>query len=222
MSIMAAATLTATSVGITARVLADLGHLRTQEGQIILGAALIDDVLGLLLLTIIEGFSRGRARLRGHGDRRHAGRALGFLLAATIAGRWLVPVLFRLTDAHRAAGHGHGLRGGDRASMAWLADRCGSAMIIGAFAAGLMLVAAPAGPRDRAGDHGARPFLRPDLLRLGRGIGRPDRPESARSREPAGTRHGRRPDRGRHRRQARWPAMRRSGSGETRRSSAWA
>ena len=49
------ATLTATSVGITARVLKDLGASRTQEARIILGAAVIDDVLGLIILGVVSG-----------------------------------------------------------------------------------------------------------------------------------------------------------------------
>ena len=49
------ATLCATSVGITARVLADLGRTRSVEGRVILGAAVIDDVLGLMVLAVISG-----------------------------------------------------------------------------------------------------------------------------------------------------------------------
>ncbi len=49
------ATLTATSVGITARVLSDMGRLRYRESKIILGAAVIDDVLGLVILSIVTG-----------------------------------------------------------------------------------------------------------------------------------------------------------------------
>ena len=49
------ATLTATSVGITARVLADLGRVTTNEAKIILGAAVIDDVLGLMVLATVGG-----------------------------------------------------------------------------------------------------------------------------------------------------------------------
>ena len=59
-SIMAGATLTATSVGITARVLSDLGRLRDPEGQIILGAAVIDDILGLMILTVVAGLAEGQ------------------------------------------------------------------------------------------------------------------------------------------------------------------
>ena len=59
-AVMAGAALTATSVGITARVLADLGRLQDVEGQIILGAAILDDVLGLVILTTVAGLTRGR------------------------------------------------------------------------------------------------------------------------------------------------------------------
>ncbi|MGH7645678.1 MAG: cation:proton antiporter, partial [Gemmatimonadales bacterium] len=49
------ATLTATSVGITARVLSDLGKSRSREARVILGAAVVDDVLGLVILAIVGG-----------------------------------------------------------------------------------------------------------------------------------------------------------------------
>ena len=54
-SVFLGAALTATSVGITARVLKDLGRIASPEGQIILGAAVIDDVLGLLILAVVSG-----------------------------------------------------------------------------------------------------------------------------------------------------------------------
>ncbi len=55
------ATLTATSVGITARVLKDLGESASVEARIILGAAVIDDVLGLVILAIVSGLAAGAA-----------------------------------------------------------------------------------------------------------------------------------------------------------------
>src|SRR5262249_54870243 len=58
-AVTAGATLTATSVGITARVLGDLGRLHDEEGQVILGAAVLDDILGLVVLTVVAGLSRG-------------------------------------------------------------------------------------------------------------------------------------------------------------------
>lgn len=141
-SIMAAATLTATSVGITARVLSDMGHLRSTEGQIILGAALIDDVLGLLLLTIVEGVSQGHevtaAMVLGASV-----RAFGFLMSATLVGRWLVPRLFRSLERIELPGTNTAVALILAFSMAWLADRCGSAMILGAFAGGLLVAGMP-------------------------------------------------------------------------------
>ena len=107
-SIVAGATLTATSVGITARVLSDLGRLHDPEGQIILGAAVIDDILGLLILT-----RRGRADRRPRslvaGDRpddRERPRLSGG--GARWSATHVVPVLFRWAAPDRAAGHGDG------------------------------------------------------------------------------------------------------------------
>ena len=59
-AIVAGASMTATSVGITARVLSDLGRLQEPESQIILGAAVIDDVIGLVILTVVSGLARGK------------------------------------------------------------------------------------------------------------------------------------------------------------------
>lgn len=137
-SIMAAATLTATSVGITARVLSDLGYLRSVEGQIILGAALIDDVLGLLLLTIIEGLSEGHAISVGLVLGSSA-RAFGFLIAAAAASAWGAPVLSRLTARVESPGTLTVFAVILALALSWLAEWSGSAMIIGAFSAGLIL-----------------------------------------------------------------------------------
>jgi len=58
-AIVAGASLTATSVGITARVLSDLGRMQEPESQIILGAAVIDDIIGLIILTVVSGLAQG-------------------------------------------------------------------------------------------------------------------------------------------------------------------
>src|SRR6476659_794058 len=60
-SIVAGAALTATSIGISARTLSDLGQLKTVEGQIVLGAAVIDDVIGLVILSVVAGIVGGAA-----------------------------------------------------------------------------------------------------------------------------------------------------------------
>ena len=93
-SIVAAATLTATSVGITARVLSDLGRLHEPKGQIILGAAVMDDVLGLLILGVVAELAEGR-EVSWLGILRTTASALGFLVAALVVGRHVVPILFR-------------------------------------------------------------------------------------------------------------------------------
>jgi Kef-type K+ transport system membrane component KefB len=75
-AIVCGAALTATSVGITARVLSDLGQLRSPEGQIILGAAVIDDVVGLVILTVVAGLAQGES-VTAWGVARIAGVASG-------------------------------------------------------------------------------------------------------------------------------------------------
>ncbi len=60
-AIMVGATLTATSIGITARTLSDLNQLETPESQIILGAAVIDDIVGLGILALMQGISVAKA-----------------------------------------------------------------------------------------------------------------------------------------------------------------
>jgi Kef-type K+ transport system membrane component KefB len=141
-SIMAGATLTATSVGITARVLADLGRLREPEGQIILGAAVIDDILGLMILTVVVGLADGKA-VSPLGILRTTGSAIGFLVATIAVGKLVVPLLFRWTSQIELPGTATAMALMTAFGLAWLAERCGSELIIGAFAAGLLVVSAP-------------------------------------------------------------------------------
>jgi Kef-type K+ transport system membrane component KefB len=136
------ATLAATSVGITARVLGDLGRAASVEGRIILGAAVIDDVLGLVVLAVITGLieaaNAGRA-FDAMGLAAIIGKALGFLITAVIVGRWLSSVTFRF--AARLPGEGLLLSFGVAFCffVAFLAGKAGLAPIVGAFAAGLVL-----------------------------------------------------------------------------------
>jgi len=141
-AIMAGATLTATSVGITARVLADLGRLREVEGQIILGAAVLDDILGLIILTVVTGIARGDSVTVLH-VATTAGIAFGFLGAVILAGAWLMPWITRATATTDLPGTPTILALIMAFGLAWLADRAGSAMILGAFAAGLLLASSP-------------------------------------------------------------------------------
>ena len=96
-AIFIGATLTATSVGITARVLSDLGQMSTPEARIIIGAAVIDDVLGLVILSVVSGVAAG-ASFSAVGILRTLAVAVGFLVVAVLLGRFLVPRLFDRID----------------------------------------------------------------------------------------------------------------------------
>lgn len=136
------ATLTATSVGITARVLKDLEKSQTPEARIVLGAAVIDDVLGLVILAVVTGIiaaaDRG-AELAMSEVAITLVKAVGFLVGSLVLGVWLSPRLFHLASRLKARmvllAFGLGFCFG----LAWLADFIGLAPIVGAFAAGLIL-----------------------------------------------------------------------------------
>lgn len=137
------ATLCATSVGITARVLQDLKRESTQAGQIILGAAVIDDVLGLVILALVEGVINAAG---GNGG-QFSGmdmvwiivKAGGFLAAALVFGQMASRHHLRFANYLR----GRGLLVVAAIAfcfvMAWIASVMGLAPIVGAFAAGLLL-----------------------------------------------------------------------------------
>ncbi|WP_254509332.1 cation:proton antiporter [Anatilimnocola floriformis] len=137
-SIFTGAALTATSVGITARVLSDLGRLQDPEGQVILGAAIIDDVIGLVILAVVSGVASGPG-FSPLLAAKTAGIAFGFLAVTLLVGRWLVPLVAKLLAKVTLPGTPTILAIIIALGLAWLADRAGSALIIGAFAAGLLL-----------------------------------------------------------------------------------
>jgi Na+:H+ antiporter len=136
------AMLAATSVGITARVLKDADALRSDFARIILGAAAIDDVLGLLVLAVVSGIIRAAAT----GEAISAGamtlivfKAFVFLAGALFVGSFLSPRLFRGALALRTRGVVLALSLGLCFALAYLSLRAGLAPIVGAFAAGLVL-----------------------------------------------------------------------------------
>jgi Kef-type K+ transport system membrane component KefB len=137
-AIFIGATLTATSVGITARVLSDLDRMSTPEARIIIGAAVIDDVLGLVILSVVTGVAAG-ASVSFLGISRTLLVAVGFLVVAVVVGRFVAPRLFDVIVRMRVryvlvvASIAFAL------AVAALAGLAGSALIIGAFAAGLIL-----------------------------------------------------------------------------------
>jgi Kef-type K+ transport system membrane component KefB len=136
------ATLCATSVGITARVLKDLGESQSDEARIILGAAVIDDILGLVILAVVTGIitaADSGTPLSYGGIGLMLSKTVAFLVGAIALGVYLSPILLRY--ASRIAGNG-GLLAYGLAScfvLSWGAHAIGLAPIVGAFAAGLVL-----------------------------------------------------------------------------------
>ena len=136
------ATLAATSVGITARVLGDLKRMDSSEGRIILGAAVIDDVLGLIVLAAMTGII---AAVNSGGQFQTmdlviiCAKAVGFLAAAIVVGRWVSKVAFRFASRLRGQGLLLSFALAFCFLLAVLAQAAGLAPIVGAFAAGLVL-----------------------------------------------------------------------------------
>ena len=137
-AIFVGATLTATSVGITARVLSDLGRMASPEARIIIGAAVIDDVLGLVILSVVSGMAAGVA-ISVLGILRTLAVAVGFLVVAVLVGRYLVPKLFDVVVRMRVRFVLLVFAIAFALALAGVASLAGSALIIGSFAAGLIL-----------------------------------------------------------------------------------
>jgi Kef-type K+ transport system membrane component KefB len=103
-AIFAGAALTATSIGITAKVLSELGRLNTREGQIIVGAAILDDILGIIVLAVVTALAKtGEVRLDTIGILIAA--AATFLVGAILLGRLLSPFLVQLMDRLKTRGN---------------------------------------------------------------------------------------------------------------------
>lgn len=134
------ATMCATSVGITASVLQDVGALGTEEARVILGAAVIDDVLGLIVLAIVSAVA-----MTGGGMpdvwtlARIAGTAIAFVVGALVIGLWAFRRVYRVAAVLRGP---HVLGAVSVAACLFLAGTsaaAGLAAIVGAYAAGLLL-----------------------------------------------------------------------------------
>jgi Kef-type K+ transport system membrane component KefB len=151
-SIVAGAALTATSVGITARVLRDLGQLQAPESQIILGAAVIDDVLGLVILAVVGRLAAG-AQISVLGVSAITAAAFGFLAAALVLGWFLVGPLAGWFGRLNLPGSATTLAVMLAFGLAWLAaEVAGPAMmILGAFVAGVLFKRTPEAREIHAG-----------------------------------------------------------------------
>lgn len=136
------AVLSATSVGITARVFKDLGRIDSGTGRVVLGAAVIDDVLGLIVLAVVSGIVEGArtgTSLDAWAIALLVAKSFGFLGLAVALGPWVSRHLYRLAGVLRVR---HVLLAASLAfcfAVSWLAQLVELAPIVGAFAAGLVL-----------------------------------------------------------------------------------
>ncbi len=133
------ASLVATSVGITASVFRSLGISKTRAAQTVLGAAVIDDVLGLIVLAVVSALASG-GEATPTMVATMAIKSFGFLAIAIIAGRLLAGPISQLFSY---VSNGVGMKLSVALALAltvgYLAELFGLEAIIGAFAAGLVL-----------------------------------------------------------------------------------
>ena len=156
--------LCATSVGITARVFKDLGRVQTQEARIVLGAAVIDDVLGLLVLAAVAAMvtaaDQGKT-LSGAVIGVTVVKAVAFVALAIALGKQLSPRLFSSAARLRASGVLVAVGLAFCFVLSWLADLVGLASIVGAFAAGLVLEEAHSGAFTVRGERALDQLVEP-------------------------------------------------------------
>lgn len=130
---------TSTSVGISARVFRDLGQLKSKNAQLVLGAAVMDDIIGLIILAVLSAMVTS-----GNVDLVQTGviflKAFGFLIGSIVLGQLLAPQLGKmLARIHNGTGMKLTLALSFGLIFAYLAQQIELAPIIGAFAAGLVL-----------------------------------------------------------------------------------
>lgn len=137
-SLFVGGTLTATSIGVTVRILRDLGRFNSDEGQTVLGAAVVDDILGVLLLAVLFEFSQTGAIAMGNLLRLVAFIALFFVLAPIFA-TFMSRIVYRLSQTTEIPG----LITTSIVSLVLgfgaLAHVIGAPELLGGFAAGLAL-----------------------------------------------------------------------------------
>lgn len=165
------ATLCATSVGITARVLKDVGKVKSREGKIILGAAVIDDIMGLVVLSVVTGLI-GAAN-SGSSDGVSSmtvflvvAKAFGFIAGALIIGSLIMPRIFKIGLRVKATGVLLTIALAICFLLAFLAEKIGLAAIVGAFAAGLIMDSLQYKDYMDRGEHGLDELVRPIAIFL--------------------------------------------------------
>lgn len=131
-------TLTATSIGVTIRILRDVNRQNSPEGQIVLGAAVIDDILGVLLLAVLYNFSQ-----TGDVSVANLGKLAVFIGAFFVVAPLAAKVISYLIGHYHRVTQIPGLVATSIVSLvmvfAWLANAVGAPELLGGFAAGLAL-----------------------------------------------------------------------------------
>lgn len=137
-SLFIGGTLTATSIGITVRVLTDLKRQSSKEGQIVLGAAVLDDVMGVVLLALLYEFSIG-----GGVSFINTGKVLVFITAFFVLAPVAAKLMSMIIKRFDVTSEIPGLIPTTIVSLvlffAWLAHSIGAPELLGGFAAGLAL-----------------------------------------------------------------------------------
>jgi Kef-type K+ transport system membrane component KefB len=137
-AIGAGAVITATSLGLTARVLADLNRLEERESAIILAAALFSIILGLVLLGVVAGLAAGKDVTLGQVVFR-SGVTYAFLLALLLPGAYVIPWLFTQASRLEIPGLLTALAAITALGLAWVAVQAGSVSTMGALLAGILI-----------------------------------------------------------------------------------
>jgi Kef-type K+ transport system membrane component KefB len=137
-SLFVGGTLVATSIGITVRVLVDLKKHQTKTAKVVLGAAVLDDIVGVVILAILYDFA-----VKGQINLFNAAKVLGFittfLIIAPVIAKLLMPVIARLSSASKTKGMIPTLIISLILSMAVISHKIGAPEILGSFAAGVAL-----------------------------------------------------------------------------------
>jgi Kef-type K+ transport system membrane component KefB len=151
-SLFVGGTLVATSIGITVRVLVDLKKHQTKTAKVVLGAAVLDDIVGVVILAILYDFA-----VKGQINLFNAAKVLGFittfLIIAPVIAKLFMPVIARLSSASRTKGMIPTLIISLILSMAVISHKIGAPEILGSFAAGVALARRFFLPFGSAMDH---------------------------------------------------------------------
>ena len=157
-AIFMGAAMVATSVGITARVLQELGVLKTVVATVILGAAVIDDILGMIVLAVVSSLSEGVNYVQIGSV---TALAVGFTLFIVLVGRRVMRRVTPRVQRFAAGDPYFALAMVICLGLGVAADKIGIAAIVGAFLAGLVFSEEELTPRLKTNIHALREFLVP-------------------------------------------------------------